>query len=284
MRQITNFGASNFRKLLHQAKINKLDFNTLLKRYLQERFLYRLSKSAYKDNFILKGGLLLVTIDMPASRPTMDIDLLTQKLNSNKVKEVFKEILAIQYQDGVTFDGDSIQSEAITKDGAYHGTRLKFKAYFNGSKNDMSIDLGVGDVVTNPRIVTFPTILKEDAPVLTAYSLETIIAEKLEAMAKLLHANSRMKDFYDVYTILHTHSLSEESLIQAVKGTFENRQTSLENLQAVLTPNFYNLDVKQPQWAGFLKRNKITQVPAEFSQVIAGIALKLPKTLTRGEK
>lgn len=78
--------------------------------------------------------------------------------------------------------------------------------------------------------------------------------------------------------------MSKESLIQAVKGTFENRQTSLEKLQAVLTPNFYNLDVKQPQWAGFLKKNKITQVPAEFNQVIEGIALKLPKTLTEGKK
>ena len=92
MRKITNIGASNFRKLLHQAKENNLDFNTLLKRYLQERFLYRLSKSAYKDNFILKGGLLLITIDIPASRPTMDIDLLTHKLDESKITEAFKKI------------------------------------------------------------------------------------------------------------------------------------------------------------------------------------------------
>ncbi len=279
MRQITNFGASNFRKLLYQAKTNNLDFNTLLKRYLQERFLYRLSKSAYKDNFILKGGLLLVTVDMPSSRPTMDIDLLTQKLSSNKIKDAFKDILSIEYPDGITFDAASIQSEAITKEGAYHGTRLKFKAYFNGSKNDMSIDLGLGDVVTNPRTITFPTILKEDAPVLTAYSLETIVAEKLEAMAKLLHSNSRMKDFYDVYTILHSHILADETLIQAVKSTFENRQTPLEKLQAVLEPNFYNLEIKQAQWAAFLKKNKIVKVPADFNLVMTGIAEMLPKGL-----
>ena len=220
MRKITNIGASNFRKLLHQAQKNNLDFNTLLKRYLQERFLYRLSKSAYKDNFILKGGLLLITIDIPASRPTMDIDLLTHKLDEAKVTEAFKEILAIEYPDGVTFDSASVQSEPITKDGAYQGTRLKFKAYFNGSRNDMSIDLGLGDYVINPREITFPTILHEDSPILTAYSLETIIAEKLEAMAKLLYANSRMKDFYDIYTILNTHTLSKETLAKAIKGTF----------------------------------------------------------------
>ena len=275
MRKITNIGASNFRKLLYQAKENNLDFNTLLKRYLQERFLYRLSKSAYKDNFILKGGLLLITIDIPASRPTMDIDLLTHKLDEAKVTEAFKEILAIEYPDGVTFDANSLQSEPITKDGAYQGTRLKFKAYFNGSRNDMSIDLGLGDYVVNPREITFPTILEEDGPILTAYSLETIVAEKLEAMAKLLYANSRMKDFYDVYTILNTHTLSEETLAKAIKGTFEHRKTSLNDLQIIFSADFSNSADKQTQWTAFLTKNKITNAPAQFKDVIKGIQEKL---------
>lgn len=275
MRKITNIGASNFRKLLHQAKENNLDFNTLLKRYLQERFLYRLSKSAYKDNFILKGGLLLITIDIPASRPTMDIDLLTHKLDEAKVTEAFKEILAIEYPDGVTFDSASLQSEPITKDGAYQGTRLKFKAYFNGSRNDMSIDLGLGDYVVNPREITFPTILEEDEPILTAYSLETIVAEKLEAMAKLLYANSRMKDFYDIYTILNTHTLSKETLAKAIKGTFEHRQTPLKDLQVVFSADFYNSADKQTQWTAFLAKNKITNAPDKFNAVVKDIEAKL---------
>ncbi len=275
MRKITNIGASNFRKLLHQAQKNNLDFNTLLKRYLQERFLYRLSKSAYKDNFILKGGLLLITIDIPASRPTMDIDLLTHKLDEAKVTEAFKEILAIEYPDGVTFDSASLQSEPITKDGAYQGTRLKFKAYFNGSRNDMSIDLGLGDYVVNPREITFPTILEEDEPILTAYSLETIVAEKLEAMAKLLYANSRMKDFYDVYTILNTHTLSEDTLAKAIKGTFEHRQTPLKDLSIIFSKDFSNSADKQTQWTAFLTKNKITNAPAQFKDVIKGIQEKL---------
>lgn len=275
MRKITNIGASNFRKLLHQAQKNNLDFNTLLKRYLQERFLYRLSKSAYKDNFILKGGLLLITIDIPASRPTMDIDLLTHKLDEAKVTEAFKEILAIEYPDGVTFDSASVQSEPITKDGAYQGTRLKFKAYFNGSRNDMSIDLGLGDYVINPREITFPTILHEDSPILTAYSLETIIAEKLEAMAKLLYANSRMKDFYDVYTILNTHTLSKETLAKAIKGTFEHRQTPLKDLSIIFSADFSNSANKQTQWTAFLTKNKITNAPAQFKDVIKGMQEKL---------
>ena len=275
MRKITNIGASNFRKLLHQAQKNNLDFNTLLKRYLQERFLYRLSKSSYKDNFILKGGLLLITIDIPASRPTMDIDLLTHKLDEAKVTEAFKEILAIEYPDGVTFDSASVQSEPITKDGAYQGTRLKFKAYFNGSHNDMSIDLGLGDYVINPREITFPTILHEDSPILTAYSLETIIAEKLEAMAKLLYANSRMKDFYDIYTILNTHTLSKETLAKAIKGTFEHRQTPLKDLSIIFSADFSNSANKQTQWTAFLTKNKITNAPAQFKDVIKGMQEKL---------
>ena len=275
MRKITNIGVSNFRKLLEQARKNKLNFNPLLKRYLQERFLYRLSKSAYKDNFMLKGGLLLITVDIPASRPTMDIDLLIHKLDNKKVVDAFKEILSVEYPDGVTFDSDSLQSEPITKDGAYHGTRLKFKAHFYTSHNDMSIDLGLGDYVINPREITFPTILNEDAPVLTAYSLETIVAEKLEAMVKLLHANSRMKDFYDVYTILNTHTLSQKTLAKAVKGTFANRQTSLNGLMLVFSPDFYNSADKQIQWKAFLTKNKIIGAPLEFSHIVKVIEEKL---------
>lgn len=279
MRQITNFGASNFRKLLNEARKNNLDFNILLKRYIQERFLYRLSKSAYKDNFILKGGLLLVTIDIPAARPTIDIDLLTQNLNNNKVLEAFKEICAIDYPDGVTFDGDSLQSEPITKDGAYHGTRLKFKAYFNGSRNDMSIDLGLGDYVPNPRQITFPTILKEDNPILTAYSPETIMAEKLEAMAKLLHSNSRMKDFYDVYALLNAYLFDDKPLIQAIQGTFERRQTDLNALKMVFMPDFYDSEVKQVQWMAFLRKNEIQNAPMQFADVVRAIQKKLPNSL-----
>ncbi len=279
MREISNKGASNFRKLLNQARANHIDFNTLLKRYLQERFLYRLSKSAYKDNFILKGGLLLITIDIPSSRPTMDIDLLIHNLNKDNILKVFKEICAIEYPDGVTFDGNSLQSEAITKDGAYQGTRIKFKAYFNGSKNDMSIDLGIGDYITNPRKITFPAILEEEKPILTAYSLETVVAEKLEAMAKLLYSNSRMKDFYDVYTILHTHSLRPADLVQAIKGTFERRQTALNDLNTVFAPDFYTMQAKQEQWMAFLNKNKIAGNPMDFGQVVTGIRQKLPKEL-----
>lgn len=268
MRKITNIGASNFRKLLHQARENNIDFNTLLKRYLQERFLYRLSKSKYKDNFILKGGLLLITIDVPASRPTMDIDLLIHKLGNEQTLQAFKEILSIEYSDGVTFDINTLQSEPITKDGAYQGTRLKFKAYFNGSKNDMSIDLGLGDYIVNQREISFPTILDEEKPILTAYSLETIIAEKLEAMAKLLYSNSRMKDFYDVYTILNTHKLIERTLKTAIKGTFEHRQTPYKDLQIIFSADFYNSEEKQTQWIAFLNKNKITNVPKKFSEII----------------
>ncbi|MBO7605149.1 MAG: nucleotidyl transferase AbiEii/AbiGii toxin family protein [Elusimicrobiaceae bacterium] len=271
MQKITNIGASNFRKLLHQARENKIDFNTLLKRYLQERFLYRLSKSTYKDNFILKGGLLLITIDIPASRPTMDIDLLIHKLGNEQILKAFREILSIEYPDGVIFDSDSLQSEPITKDGAYQGTRLKFKAYFNGSRNDMSIDLGLGDYVLNSRKIVFPTILDEDKPILTAYSLETIIAEKLEAMAKLLYSNSRMKDFYDVYTILSTHKLSKTTLKKAIKGTFEHRQTPYADLQIIFSSDFYELPDKQTQWVAFLNKSKIVNVPTEFSKIVKTI-------------
>lgn len=279
MKKSKNIGASNFRKLLELARKNNMDFNLLLKRYLQERFLYRLSISRYKENFILKGGLLLITIDIPASRPTMDIDFLTHRLDKNKIISAFKEILSVEYNDGVSFDSETLRSETIDKDGAYQGVRIKFKAYFNTSRNDMSIDLGLGDYVLNPREVIFPTILNDESPVLSAYSLETIIAEKLEAMAKLLYANSRLKDFYDVYAIFNAHLLNEENLAKSIKGTFENRRTPLKDLKIIFSPEFYSFAEKQIQWTAFLNKNKILNAPSEFKDIVMEIEKQIKHVL-----
>lgn len=269
-RTITNIGASNFRKLLHKAKQSNTEFNALLKRYLQERFLYRLSESKYKNNFILKGGLLLITIDIPSSRPTLDIDFLAKNINKEKIEFYFQEICKINTTDGIKFDENSVKTEEIIKEGDYKGIRVKIKAYFHTSQTDISIDVGLGDIVLNQREITFPCILSDKAPVLNAYSLETIVAEKLEAMAKLLYANSRMKDFYDVYTILNTGNINLDNLKEAIQLTFSNRGTDIKNLNTIFANDFYKEEIKQKQWAAFLKKNHIN-LDKDFANTILSI-------------
>ncbi|MCR5504367.1 MAG: nucleotidyl transferase AbiEii/AbiGii toxin family protein [Elusimicrobiaceae bacterium] len=269
-RTITNIGASNFRKLLHKAKQSNTEFNALLKRYLQERFLYRLSESKYKNNFILKGGLLLITIDIPSSRPTLDIDFLAKNINKEKIEFYFQEICKINTTDGIKFDENSVKTEEIIKEGDYKGIRVKIKAYFHTSQTDISIDVGLGDIVLNQREITFPCILSDKAPVLNAYSLETIVAEKLEAMAKLLYANSRMKDFYDVYTILNTGNINLDNLKEAIQLTFSNRGTDIKNLNTIFANDFYKEEIKQKQWAAFLKKNHIN-LDKDFANTVLSI-------------
>lgn len=271
---IKNIALSKHRKLLHIAQTNHQDFNGLQRRYLQERFLYRIAKSKYKDNFILKGGLLLMTIDLPSARPTMDIDFLAQHIsrNAQDLKQVFKEICAVHVDDGITFDTTAITTEEIDKDGDYNGTRVKFTAVMGSSKTPISIDLGFSDVlVPEPREINFPTILAEPSPNLHAYCLETIIAEKFEAVTKLALTNSRMKDFYDLYMILTGQQLNTDTLKKAIKATFENRKTPLIYNPIAFTRVFYADADKQRQWEAFLNKRSIQNVPTDFGVIVKAL-------------
>ena len=271
---IKNIALSKHRKLLHIAQTNHQDFNGLQRRYLQERFLYRVSQSAYKNKFILKGGLLLMTIDLPSARPTMDIDFLAQYVSRNEqdLKQIFKEICAVHVDDGITFDTTAITTEEIDKDGDYNGTRVKFTAVMGSSKTPISIDLGFSDVlVPEPREINFPTILAEPSPNLHAYCLETIIAEKFEAITKLALTNSRMKDFYDLYMILTEQHLNTDALKKAIKATFENRKTPLIPNPIAFTSTFYADADKQRQWQAFLNKRGIQSAPSDLKTVVKTI-------------
>lgn len=275
---IKNIAASKHNKLFNIAQINQQDFNALYRRYLQERFLFRVSQSIYKDNFILKGGLLLITIDLPSIRPTMDIDFLVQKISNDEenLKRVFKEICSIPVEDGIIFDTSSLTTEEIDKDGDYKGTRVKFTAIMGNSKTPISIDLGFSDKLTPaPREINFPTILEEDSPNLRAYCLETIVAEKFEAMVKLSLTNSRMKDFYDLYMILTEQKIDNDILKKSIKTTFEHRKTPLTLSPLAFTSLFYGDVNKQWAWKSFLNNHKIRNVPTDLENIVKTLKYKL---------
>lgn len=199
-----NMAASVRARLLNIAREEKLNYDFILLMYMQERLLYRLSISEYKNIFILKGGLLILSTLNIKTRPTRDIDFLARNIPNDldRVSFIFKEIAKIDINDGVKYDPESVEVEKITEGANYDGIRVKIKAYIGSAEKNIQIDLGFGDVVVPDEIkMDYPSLLDFKKPNIKAYSLETVIAEKFEAILSLSLINSRMKDFYDIYIL-----------------------------------------------------------------------------------
>jgi predicted nucleotidyltransferase component of viral defense system len=240
----------------YSKKHNKIHQATLT-RYFQERLLYRLSKSDFKDKLLLKGGALIYSFQMEESRPTLDIDLLAKELTADhyELKTIFKTICDLKFYDGVTFDSDNITVTEITKEGNYSGIRIKVPARLGNIKQSMQIDIGFGDIVTpGPVEMEYPTIIDMESPKLMAYSVESLLSEKFQAMIDLAEYNSRMKDFYDVYTFLNAGNYDEKNLREATKNTFEKRKTSVEDNHSLFKDEFYKNKDRITQWKAFLKK------------------------------
>ena len=183
-----NIAASIKERLRYISIKSGKEFQNLVRQYVQERFLYRLSKSQYADNFILKGALLFLVHDIKHSRATRDIDFLGSSISNNKdeIEKIIKQITEIKFEDGLRFDPDEFESEDIVEDGDYHGVRVKFFAYLENSKERVQIDIGFGDIITaGPLRVEFPTLLDFPAPQLIVYSIESAVAEKFETIVSL---------------------------------------------------------------------------------------------------
>lgn len=260
MAEKKNIAASVHQRLYDYAKENGADFNQLLIRYANERWLYRLSVSEYADRFLLKGAsLFTLWFDRP-HRPTRDVDLLG--FGSNEIadlEKIFREICAVEAEDGLTFQPESIKGAEIKEGQEYQGVRIAFLAFLGKGRINLQVDVGFGDAVT-PRAETieFPTVLDFPAPELKAYPKETVVAEKFEAMVKLGMLNSRMKDFWDLRLMTSEFEFDGAILQEAIRATFERRQTELpENLPTALTEEFSSDKAKQTQWSGFLTRNKL---------------------------
>ena len=257
-KEIKNYGRSVKTKLLTLSKESGIPYMTILVRYFQERLLYKVAHSDYKNNFLLKGGALLYAFGQEKARPTKDIDFLGRHINNDReyVKAVFSEIASVTCEtDGVVFDADSIEVMDITQEKEYHGVRLTILAMLESIRQTISMDIGFGDVVTpGPKHLEYPLLLESVPEVeILAYSLETVVAEKFEAMISLSVNNSRMKDFFDVYRILKEGNLDEEVLKEAVKNTFENRGTGYVEGHPLFGDEFFKDPIRTSRWNGFLK-------------------------------
>lgn len=265
-------------KLLHISKKENISFQLILIRYFQERLLYRISKSKYNKNFCLKGGVLFYLYDQYKSRPTRDIDFLGVKLSHNQatLQKIFTEICNISFPpDAVTFDTQTIESNEIVQDGRYQGIRIKLSGHLGKIIQRLQIDIGFGDLVyPKPKIIKFPLIIDNEQPVIQVYSIVSVIAEKFQAMIDLADVNSRMKDFFDVYSLLKTKNINKSDLEIAIKTTFENRGTSFMENHNLFTAEFAKDKNRNIQWRAFLR--KIGHPPdLEFTNIIELITFEL---------
>ena len=265
-------------RLLNLAKKEGIDFQLIIIRFFHERLLYRLSVSDYSQQLILKGGAFIYAIQGMKSRPTIDVDLLGTQI-SNDIEElckVFRQICVIESEDEVTFNPESVVGELITQQDKYNGVRLYINATFHTVRQRIQIDVGFGDIVI-PVVqeLEYPILLDEmQVPVIQAYSKETVIAEKFQAMIELSVVNSRMKDFYDVYMLLIDNKFENDTLEEAIKATFKNRETSYTENHALFTTDFAKNTLRKRSWSAFL--NKINRdKELEFEDVMQLITERL---------
>lgn len=256
---ITNYGKSVRTKLLNLMNQSGYQYMYLLARYFNERLLYRVSISNYKDNFLLKGGSLLYAMDGLDSRPTVDVDFMAMQISRDRdyLENVFKEVLSIECaEDGVTFDVDRLRTEPIAVEKKYPGTRFYINAKMDTIEYNMSIDIGFGDVVTPcPVTIEFPLLLQEIPGIqIKAYSIETVIAEKFHAMIDRDEKNSRMKDFFDCYQILKTKEISSDTLNGAIYATFENRGLRFNGNLKLFSEEFARDNARVVRWNAFLRK------------------------------
>ncbi len=281
--KIKNISISVHERLRNMARESSRPFNELLQHFAIERFIYRLSKSPYADRFILKGALMFLAWSGPASRPTMDIDLLGKIDNSiEKIEMVMKQACNMDVEeDGMIFHDHTVSAAGITEDAEYEGTRVRIKGNLGKARVSLQIDIGFGDVVVpGPGRVAYPVLLEFPPPELNGYTMESTIAEKYQAMVKLGILNSRMKDFYDIWLLSHTFDFDGEVLAEAVNRTFKNRKTDLNTEPAVFDPSFGKDSAKQAQWQAFVKKTRLSNAPGEFSDVVSDIKMFLGPPVT----
>lgn len=261
-------------RLLQFSRDNGQNHQLTLTRYFQERFLYRLTRSDYRSAFLLKGGVLIYAIHGIASRPTLDIDFLGRKIKNDlvSIKRVFQQICAIpDSNDGLTFDTEDIEAGEIIKEGNYAGIRVRIPVQLGNIRQNLKIDIGFGDtIVPGPVEMSYPTLLELAEPIVLTYSIETLVAEKFEAMISLGQFNSRMKDFYDLYTILKGEDFELDVLRAAVGSTFENRSTPLTPNHSLFSKGFAEDEKRHSDWLAFLKKAGL-EIDLRFSEVMKTI-------------
>jgi predicted nucleotidyltransferase component of viral defense system len=283
-----NLAASVQTRLAQRRAKTGEDFNVLLVRFSLERLLYRLSRSSHREQFVLKGAMLFALWEPTLHRVTRDLDLLGfGEPSLERLAAVFRELCRTEVEsDGVDFVANSVWTEDIRAQEEYAGIRVKLKAKIGKAIIPLQVDIGFGDALQiAPEEITFPVLLGMAAPKLRAYRRETVIAEKLEAIAKLGMINTRFKDYFDLHFLARKFPFEGAALSTAIAATFECRGTRFPNgLPVGLTSAFATDTAKTRGWTSFHRKIVSNDVAPPFTDVIQQLAEFLGPPLAAASK
>ncbi|MGN1285214.1 MAG: nucleotidyl transferase AbiEii/AbiGii toxin family protein [Bradyrhizobium sp.] len=271
-----NLPASILARLRNVARERRADPQLILRRYAIERLLFRLSRSPWRDKFILKGAMLYTAWWNDPFRPTQDLDLLG--FGDPAIAAITDAFRAICQEDGdgdgLVFDAEGFLAEAIREDQDYGGVRVRTQALLGKSRLPVQIDIGFGDAVTPaPEELEFPPLLDAHGPRLRTYPKETVVAEKLQAIIALGQANSRMKDFYDLLVLSRLLAFDGALLVSAIAATFARRGTELPiGTPHGLSASFAGDAEKVRQWRAFATRETLLLDAPDLSATVVEIA------------
>lgn len=259
-------------RLRNFAEKSGKTFQEVLLYYGIERTIYRISVSEYTGHFTLKGGIFLYALfDRNYERATSDIDLLATKISNSteEMKTVFQHIFAIEADDAIRYDLESISVKNIAEFKEYLGLNVSVFAYLDRTQIPVSIDVGFGDIVYPERIeMEFPVLLDMEAPRVYAYSVESVIAEKLEAIVSNGMMNSRYKDFYDIFVLSKRYRFESMRLADAITETFSRRGTALSKETSALGDEFLADSMHQTRWRSFVKKKK-AMIPVQMDDAVS---------------
>lgn len=272
-----NIVASVLARLRNVAKTRNVIFGEILLRYAVERVLKRIEESEYASQCILKGGALLFVWGGGSSyRPTMDADLeLRGDGSPAALVNMFSRIAEMpgEAEDGVRIGKESIKAAPIRDDDEYGGVRVTMTVFLGKVRIPVRFDVGIGDAITPPpKKADFPVLLDGSIPRIKVYPKETVIAEKFETIVKRGLANSRMKDYYDLWMLSHDVSVDADTASRAIERTFNRRKTDIpERVPEGLLDEFARNESKIVQWKAFVRKNRISLPNADFTSVVRGV-------------
>ena len=267
-----NIAASIKQRLRNMARAEDRAFDILLVRFALERLLFRLSQSAYRDNYILKGGMLVAQWLDHNNRETRDADFLGfGDADVDAIKTIFAEIMMIKGGDGLEFDTKALSATFIREEAEYSGIRLRTHAYLERTRIPVTLDIAFGDAITDTnQMIDYPSLLGMEQPNIRAYPPASVIAEKFQAIVALGLVNGRMKDFYDLWAIPKAIPLDEHVLDAAIAATFERRATTVPSARPVgLSNAMTNDNDAQRRWHAYIESLGLPAL--DFAEVLDDI-------------
>lgn len=283
-----NLAASVHARLARRRAQTGEDYNVLLVRFTLERLLYRLSRSRHREQFILKGAMLFALWEPALHRVTRDLDLMGfGQPSPERLTQIFQDLCGMEVEaDGVSFDAGSVTCEDIRAQDEYAGVRVKLKAAVGKAVVPLQVDVGFGDALpVAPVEIIFPVMLDMAPPRLRAYSRETVVAEKLEAIVRFGMVNMRFKDYFDLHYLARKFPFDGDLLVKSIAATFARRRTAFPaGLPVGLTHTFSNDPAKTQGWRAFWHRTGSKTEPPAFATVVELLAGFLEPPLVTAAK